>query len=596
MLKRTVNCGELRKSDIGKEVILNGWVNRRRDHGGVIFIDIRDRSGIVQITFDSSKAGMSHQLAESIRSEYVLAVKGQVIARSDATVNPNMPTGEVEVECTVVDVLNTSKTPVFSVADDDQVDETLKLKYRYLDLRKESSLSKFKIRHYVTAAVRNHLNKEGFFEVETPILNRSTPEGARDYLVPSRVNPGKFFALPQSPQLFKQLLMVSGFEKYYQVAKCFRDEDLRADRQPEFTQIDLEMSFVEQDDIIALTEGVIKEAFKVIGEDVTLPINRITYDDAMNYYGSDKPDMRYDLQLGDITDICKNVELKVFNQIANGGGKVKGLNVKNGHSLSRKNMDDLIAFSQKHGAKGMAYITVRPESADDISKYEYTSPITKFFSDEQLKQTMERFNAKPGDVLVFIADSVAVANDVLGRLRLEIAELLKIEPKQKYCFVWVTNFPMFEKSEGKLKALHHPFTKPDIKDISELDVDPLSLYSIAYDIVLNGCELGGGSIRIHQTEMQAKILNMLGIEKEEAEEKFGFLLNALEYGAPPHGGLAIGLDRMIMLMTGAASIRDVIAFPKTQSAGCPLSDAPGEVSADQLKELGLRLRQVSKEV
>lgn len=592
-IKRSIYCGLLNKDNIGQDVSLCGWVNRRRDHGGVIFIDLRDRTGITQITFDSSKADLSHQAAESIRNEYVLAVRGKVIPRSEDTINPKMPTGEIEVECTEIEILNSSKTPVFSVADEEEVDENLKLKYRYLELRKPNSFNKFKVRHAVTSNVRKYLDSNEFLEVETPILNKSTPEGARDYLVPSRVNPGKFFALPQSPQLFKQLLMVSGFEKYYQIAKCFRDEDLRADRQPEFTQIDLEMSFVDQNDVIGLTEGLIKEAFKAIDVEIDTPFKRITYAKAMSKYGSDSPDLRYDLELKDITEICKNVELKVFNQIANSGGVIKGINIKNGHSLSRKNLDDLISFSQKHGAKGMAWITIKLESSKNISEYEYTSPIVKFFNKEQIAEVMKTFEGKPGDVIIFIADKPNLANDVLGRLRLEVAKLLNLTPKEKYSLLWVTDFPMFEKEAGKLKALHHPFTMPDINEITELNEDPTKLSSIAYDVVLNGVELGGGSIRIHNPEIQRKILKLLGISEEEAEQKFGFLIESLGFGAPPHGGLALGLDRMIMLMTESESIREVIAFPKTQSAGCPLTDAPSSVDNKQLRELKLKLRESS---
>ncbi|OGI12371.1 MAG: aspartate--tRNA ligase [Candidatus Margulisbacteria bacterium GWF2_35_9] len=595
MIKRTFKCGDIRKSDVGKEVALNGWVNRRRDHGGVIFIDLRDRSGMVQATIDTSKTAEAHQLAESIRSEYVVAVKGVVIERSADTVNPSMPTGEIEVQCNEIEILNTSKTPVFSVADDENVDETLKLKYRYLDLRKPKNLEKFILRNNIVKRLRDYLDENEFLEVETPILTKSTPEGARDYLVPSRVNPTHFFALPQSPQLFKQILMSAGFERYYQVAKCFRDEDLRADRQPEFTQIDIEMSFVTEDDIISMTEGMIKHAFAAIGENVSLPINRISYEDAINLYGSDKPDLRYDFKIVDITNLCKEVEFKVFRSIADNGGLIKGINIKNGASLSRKNLDDLVAFSQKNGAKGMAWITIKPESGLDISQYEYQSPITKFFKPEELKPIIESFDGKPGDVIIFIADNSTVVHRVLGRLRLEVVKLLNVEPKQKYSFVWVTQFPMFEKTDGRINPLHHPFTMPNIKSIEDLDSDPLKLSSIAYDIVLNGMELGGGSIRIHNSDIQMKILNLLNIDTESANEKFGFLLTALEYGTPPHGGIALGLDRMIMLMTGAESIRDVIAFPKTQSAVCPLTDAPGTVSAEQLQELSIRLKKPTGE-
>ncbi len=579
-LKRTRHSGELRRSDVGQVVVLSGWVHRRRDHGGVIFVDLRDRSGIVQIAFNPQIDAASHHVAEAVRSEYVIAVRGEVIPRSAETVNPKMPTGEVEIKALECEILNTAKTPAISVADDIVIDENKRLQYRYLDLRRDVLQKILILRHKITLAARNYLNEHGFLDIETPILTKSTPEGARDYLVPSRLYAGKFFALPQSPQIFKQLLMVSGFEKYYQIAKCFRDEDLRADRQPEFTQIDIEASFIDEDDIIALVNGLLKDVFAVAGKTITGDIQRMTYAEAMGSYGSDKPDLRFGLKFVDISDIAGASELQVFRTIVEKGGQVKGINVVGGaEKLSRSELDDLKSYAARFGAKGLAWITVKGDK-------EYSSPIIKFFKEEQVAEIMKRFSAKAGDVILFVADTEEVTARALGEVRVEIGRRLQLYSPDAMALVWVTHFPLFEKDDnGNPTPKHHPFTAPDREDLS----NPLEVNSRAYDIVYNGTEIGGGSIRIHDQKMQAKIFELLHIGPQEAQDKFGFLLDALQYGAPPHGGLALGLDRLVMLLAGTDSIRDVIAFPKTQSAICPMSGAPNTVTEEQLEELHIKV-------
>lgn len=588
---RDIYCGFLSQEHIGRNVTVCGWVNRRRDHGGVIFIDLRDREGIVQLTIDVDQNPTAHAVADKARSEYVIRAQGEVCARSPETVNPKMMTGTIEIKVKEMTIINTAKTPVISVSDDFDIDESLRLKYRYLDLRKPAVQHNFVLRHKCVKAARDYFDEAGFLEVETPMLTKSTPEGARDYLVPSRVFPGRFFALPQSPQLFKQLLMVSGFEKYYQVARCFRDEDLRADRQPEFTQVDIEMSFVDQEDVMGMTEDLLKRMFFAAGIQISTPFKRITYHEAMDKYGKDAPDIRFDLHLVDITELCKTVEFKVFNQVANSGGQVKGIKVPQGSTLSRKDLDDLTQFVGKFGAKGMAWITIKGED-NNIDHYTYQSPIVKFLTDDQVKAIVRTFEGKPGDVLLFVADQPAIVAESLGRLRIELANRLGLIKRREYKFVWVVDFPLFGKDNktGGVTSLHHPFTSPAEQDMHLLESDPLSVRSVAYDVVLNGIELGGGSIRIHDREMQQRIFNLLNIKDEEAKEKFGFLLEALEFGAPPHGGLAIGLDRLVMMITGAESIRDVIAFPKTQSSTCLLTDAPSEVELSQLDDLGIAVK------
>ncbi len=584
---RTHYCGEIDETLTGQEIEVCGWVHRRRDHGGVIFIDLRDREGLLQVVFDPDRAEIFAG-AERIRSEYVLKVKGLVRPRPDGTVNPNMRTGKIEVLAHELEILNKSETPPFH--HDEQANEDIRLKYRYLDLRRENMLGNLMLRHKVTVAMRNFLDGHGFVDVETPMLTRATPEGARDYIVPSRTNPGRFFALPQSPQIFKQLLMMSGLDRYYQIVRCFRDEDLRADRQPEFTQLDIEMSFVDEAAVTNTVEQLMRYVFKeTLDVDLVDPFPRMTYAEAMQRFGSDKPDLRIDLELIEVADLMAAVDFKVFaGPAADPEGRVAALCVPGGAEMSRKIIDDYTKFVSRYGARGLAYIKVNDIDAGPEG---LQSPILKFLPDETVQGILERTGAKSGDLIFFGADKANVVNDALGALRCKVGEDRGLVA-EGWAPLWVVDFPMFEKdSTGKRwTSLHHPFTAPSIDDAEVLKADPGKALSRAYDMVLNGSEIGGGSIRIHDQDMQAAVFELLDISDEEAEEKFGFLLTALQYGCPPHGGVAFGLDRVVMLMAGADSIRDVIAFPKTQTASCPLTNAPGVVSADQLKETGIRLR------
>jgi aspartyl-tRNA synthetase len=584
---RSHYCGAISTANIDETVTLCGWVDRRRDHGGVIFLDLRDRQGIVQVVFDPD-TDEHFQRADRVRSEYVLKVTGRVRARSEATVNPSMATGEIEVLGKELEILNSAVTPPFQLDEHTQVGEEVRLQYRYMDLRRQEMQERLILRSRITSAVRNFLDSEGFLDIETPILTRATPEGARDYLVPSRTHPGQFFALPQSPQLFKQLLMVSGFDRYYQIAKCFRDEDLRADRQPEFTQIDIETAFLDEQEIMAITERMIRELFKAV-LDVDLPtFPHMRYAEAMDRYGSDKPDLRIPLELVSVDDLMQQVEFKVFRGPADDpDGRVAALKVTGGASISRKEIDGYTKYVSVFGARGLAWIKVNDISAGVEG---LQSPILKFMPDEIVAQMMERLDAANGDIIFFGADRARVVNEALGALRVKVAEDLGMVA-EGWAPLWVVDFPMFEEdAAGGWTSLHHPFTAPACS-VEELTKSPGEALSRAYDMVLNGCELGGGSLRIHERTMQEAVFRILNIDETEAEEKFGFLLNALQYGAPPHGGLAFGLDRLVMLMCGASSIRDVIAFPKTQSAACVMTNAPGDVGAEQLKELNIRLRQ-----
>lgn len=587
---RSHYCGILTTEQIDQEVTLNGWVDRRRDHGGVIFLDLRDREGIVQVVFDPDTEE-HFALADTVRSEFVVQVKGRVRARTDATVNPNMATGEIEVLGKELVILNKSATPPFQMDEHTEVGEDVRLKYRYVDLRRPEMLEKLKLRSRITSSVRRYLDDNGFLDIETPILTRATPEGARDYLVPSRTHDGKFFALPQSPQLFKQLLMVSGMDRYYQIAKCFRDEDLRADRQPEFTQIDIETSFMDDQEVMAITEGMIRELFKEVkGVDLG-EFPRMPYAEAMERFGSDKPDLRIPLELVDVNDLMQQVDFKVFNGPANDPkGRVAALKVPGGAQISRKQIDGYTKYVSIYGAKGLAWVKVNDKAAGIEG---LQSPILKFMPDDIVVQMMDRLEVADGDIVFFGADKTKIVNEALGALRIKVGEDLGLI-EGEWAPLWVVDFPMFEETgEGQWTSLHHPFTAPACSP-EDLEANPGEALSIAYDMVLNGCELGGGSVRIHQPEMQEVVFRALGISDEEAQEKFGFLLDALKFGAPPHAGLAFGLDRLVMLMVGAKSIRDVIAFPKTQSASCVMTEAPGQVNNAQLRELNIRLREKPK--
>ncbi|AIS52323.1 aspartate--tRNA(Asp/Asn) ligase AspS [Thermoanaerobacter kivui] len=583
-LKRTHMCGELTVEDVDKSVVVMGWVQRRRDHGGLVFIDLRDRTGIVQVVFSNEVSSEAFEKVQSVRSEYVLAIEGKVVKRAPENVNPKISTGEIEIYANTLKILSKSDTPPFPIEDRSNVSEAIRLKYRYLDLRRPSMQKNLMTRFQITKVVRDFLNRNGFIEIETPLLIKSTPEGARDYLVPSRIYPGKFYALPQSPQLFKQLLMISGFDKYYQIAKCLRDEDLRADRQPEFTQIDIEMSFVEVEDVLEINERMIAEIFKeTLNIEVPLPFKRLSYQEALERYGTDKPDLRFGMELRDLSDIVFQSEFNVFKTALKNNGSVRGINAKGAASMPRRQLDELVEFVKAYGAKGLLWIQVFED--------EVKSPAAKFLSEEEMKGILGRLDAKAGDLILIVADKNEIVFDALAHLRLELGKRLNLIDESKYEFLWVVDFPLLEydEEEKRYVAKHHPFTAPKDEDIGLLEKEPLKVRAKAYDIVLNGVEIGGGSIRIHDTELQKRMFKVLGFSEEKAWERFGFLMEAFKYGAPPHGGIAYGLDRLAMLITGSDTIRDVIAFPKTQNAVCLMTDAPSEVSEDQLKELHIKI-------
>ena len=589
-MKRTHRCAELSKAQVGQTVTVMGWVQKSRNKGGVVFVDLRDRSGILQIIFEENKCGTEiFEKAGKLRSEFVIAVTGQVCERAGA-VNKNLATGEIEVIAEQLRILSESETPPFHIEENSKTKEELRLKYRYLDLRRPDIQKNIMMRSRACAVIRNFLTEEGFLEIETPMLTKSTPEGARDYLVPSRVHPGSFYALPQSPQLFKQLLMVSGYDRYFQLARCFRDEDLRADRQPEFTQVDMELSFVDVDDVIDVNERLLARLFKeIIGVDVPLPIQRMTWQEAMDRFGSDKPDTRFGMELNDVTDVVRDCEFAVFKNAIADGGSVRGINAKGQGTMPRKKIDALVAFVKDYGAKGLAYIAIQPDGS-------IKSSFAKFMKDEEMQALIAAMQGEPGDLLLFAADKNKIVYASLGALRLELADKMGLLDKNQYNFLWVTEFPLLEWSdeENRFQAMHHPFTMPMEEDLQYIDTDPGRVRAKAYDIVLNGTEIGGGSVRIHQDDIQEKMFEALGFTKERAHEQFGFLLDAFKYGVPPHAGLAYGLDRLIMLMARVDSIRDVIAFPKVKDASCLLTNAPDTVDEKQLEELGIRVNEAEQ--